>query len=151
MQLCKCFNCFLKAHNKQLNQYCLNFTIFFTQKKKVLKKWFGFGSGRRLGRVDLQKTRDGSQINLFLLQVKKKKNSSSSRVRKFWPVVPCLVVVVSYYGGSFVLWWIGGVGCCSSHFDLVIYGLLWLVWWLDLLSSLQSVVAGICGEERGDK
>ena len=82
---------------------------------------------------------------------KKKKNSSSSRVKKFWPVVPCLVVVVSYYGGSFVLWWIGGVGCCSSHFDLVIYGLLWLVWWLDLLSSLQSVVAGICGEERGDK
>ena len=45
MQLCKCINCFLKAQNKQLNQYCLNFTIFFT-KKKVLKIWFGFGSGR---------------------------------------------------------------------------------------------------------
>ena len=38
MQLCKCINCFLKIHNKQLNQYCLNFTI---TKKKVFKKWFG--------------------------------------------------------------------------------------------------------------
>ena len=37
MQLCTCINCFLKTHNKQLNQYCLNFTIFFTQ-KKVFKK-----------------------------------------------------------------------------------------------------------------
>ena len=55
MQLCKCINCFLKAHNKQLNQYCLNFPIFFYQKKKVLKKWFGFGSGRGSGRVDPQK------------------------------------------------------------------------------------------------
>ena len=37
MQLCKCINCFLKAHNKQLNQYCLNFTIFFTKKKSFKK------------------------------------------------------------------------------------------------------------------
>ena len=43
MQLCKCINCFLKTHNKQLNQYCLNFTIFFYPKKKVLKKWFESG------------------------------------------------------------------------------------------------------------
>ena len=44
MQLCKCINCFLKTHNKQLNQYCLNFTIFFLpKKKKVLKKWFESG------------------------------------------------------------------------------------------------------------
>ena len=42
MQLCKCLNCFLKALNKKLNQQCLNFIIFFYQ-KKVLKKWFGFG------------------------------------------------------------------------------------------------------------
>ena len=47
MQLCKCINCFSTAHNKQLNQYCLNFTFFFLPKKKVLKKWFGFGSGHR--------------------------------------------------------------------------------------------------------
>ena len=47
MQLCKCINCFTKAHNKQLNQYCLNFTFFFLPKKKVLKKWFGFRSGHR--------------------------------------------------------------------------------------------------------
>ena len=40
MQLCKCLNCFLKTHNKQLNQYCLNF-IFFNPKKKSFKKWFG--------------------------------------------------------------------------------------------------------------
>ena len=45
MQLCKCINYFLKPYNKQLNQYCLHFTIFFTPKKKVLKKWFGFGFG----------------------------------------------------------------------------------------------------------
>ena len=40
MQLCKCLNCFLKTHNKQLNQYCLNF-IFFNTKKKVLKNGSG--------------------------------------------------------------------------------------------------------------
>ena len=37
MQLCKYFNCFIKAHNKQLNQYCLNFILFFLN---------GLGSGR---------------------------------------------------------------------------------------------------------
>ena len=51
MQSCKYINYFLKTQNKQLNQYCLNFPIFFLPKKKVLKKWFGFGSGR----VDPQK------------------------------------------------------------------------------------------------
>ena len=49
MQLCKCINCFLKAHNKQLNQYCLNFTIFFTKKKKFLKNGSGSGLGRGSG------------------------------------------------------------------------------------------------------
>ena len=73
MQLYKCINCFLKAHNKQLNQYYLNFTTFFTQKKKVLKKWFKFGSGW----VDLQKTRVGSRVNPFLLWVKKIEFGSS--------------------------------------------------------------------------
>ena len=54
MQLCKCINYFLKPHNKKLNQYCLNFTIFLPKKKKVLKKWFRFGSGwpaKNKGRV----------------------------------------------------------------------------------------------------
>ena len=37
MQLCICINCFLKAHNKKLNKYCLNFT-FFLPKKKSFKK-----------------------------------------------------------------------------------------------------------------
>ena len=83
----------LKAHNKKLNQYCLNFIIFFfLRKKKVLKKWFGFESGW----VDLQKTRVGSRVNPFLLKVKKIKFRSSifrvgsAWVRKFWPVLPCL-------------------------------------------------------------
>ena len=48
MQLCKCINCFLKTHNKQLNQYCLNFTIFFT-KKKVFKKKVWVRVGSRVG------------------------------------------------------------------------------------------------------
>ena len=46
MQLCKCPNCFLKAHNKQLSQYCLNFIIFFTPNKKVLKNGSGLGRVR---------------------------------------------------------------------------------------------------------
>ena len=70
MQLCKCINCFLKPHNKQLNQYCLNFTIFLP-KKKVLKKWFGFRSGRGLSWVDPQKIQVGSRVNPFLLWIKK--------------------------------------------------------------------------------
>ena len=62
MQSCKYINCFLKAHNKQLNQYCLNFIFFFfKQKKKVLKKWFGLGSSR----VDLKKTWIGLWVNPF--------------------------------------------------------------------------------------
>ena len=65
MQLCKCINCFLKTHNKQLNQYCLNFTSFFflsKKKKRVLKKLVldRFGSGQ----VE-------SRVNPFLLWVKK--------------------------------------------------------------------------------
>ena len=48
IQLCKCINCFLKPHNKQLNQYFLNFTIFFYSKKKF-KKMVRFGS--RVGSV----------------------------------------------------------------------------------------------------
>ena len=73
IQLCKCINCFLKPHNKQLNQYCLNFTIFFLPKKKKILN--GFGSGLGLGRVDPQKPRVGSRVNLFLLHVKKKKKN----------------------------------------------------------------------------
>ena len=71
--ICKCLDCFLKAHNKKLNQYCLHFIIFFTARKKNFKNCFGF----RLGWVDLQKTWVRSWVNLFLLQVKK---SSLSQV-----------------------------------------------------------------------
>ena len=62
MQLCKCLNCFLKTHNKQLNQYCLNFIFFNPKKKKSFKKWFG--SSLVSGQV-------GSRVNPFLLHVKK--------------------------------------------------------------------------------
>ena len=41
MQLYKCLNWFLKTHNKQLNQYCLYFILFFYQ-KKVLKNSLGW-------------------------------------------------------------------------------------------------------------
>ena len=72
MHLCKCLNCFLKTHNKQLNQYCLNFIIFLAKKKNVLKNGLGhelsFWSSRVTGQL------------VFALD---KKNSSSGRVRKF--------------------------------------------------------------------
>ena len=69
MQLYKCPNCFLKAHNKQLNKYCLNFIIFLPKKKKVLNN--SLGSDWVAGQVDPQKTRVKLRVNLFLLWVKK--------------------------------------------------------------------------------
>ena len=57
MELCKCLNCFLEAHNKQLNQYCLLFFFFFLKKKQSLKKWFGSQGGltwKNTGRVTNQ-------------------------------------------------------------------------------------------------
>ena len=58
MQVYKCLTCFLKTHNKQLNQYCLNFIIFLQKKKR-----FGFESGQ----VDSQKTRVELRANPVLL------------------------------------------------------------------------------------
>ena len=69
-------NCFLKAHNKQLNQYCLNF-IFFYPKIKSFKKLFGFRSGRRLGRVDPQKHRLDHESTRFCVKSKKIKFESN--------------------------------------------------------------------------
>ena len=56
IQLYKCINCFLKTHNKQLNQYCLNFIIFFFTEKKSFKKmvrvWVELGwPAKNTGRV----------------------------------------------------------------------------------------------------
>ena len=60
------------------------------------------GSGHGLsksGQVDPQKNRIGSRVNLFLLRVKKIGFESgifrvgSGRVRKFWPVLPCLMSI----------------------------------------------------------
>ena len=115
MQLCKCINCFLKSHNKQLNQYCLNFTIFVIKKKKFLKN--GSGSGQ----VDPQKTRVRTRVNPFLLRIKKKNNwvrVGSGRVRKFWPVLPCLLAVHNNFIFSSTtnswLWWIQSINWHSS-------------------------------------
>ena len=70
MQLCKCLDCFLKTHNKQINLYCLNF--FSLPKKIVLKNGSSKCSGRGSSRVDPQKTQVKSRVNPFLLQVKKR-------------------------------------------------------------------------------
>ena len=59
MQLCKCINYSLKTHNKHLNQYCLNFTIFLP-KKKSFKKMVRVGSGRVAGWVGLTCIKHGS-------------------------------------------------------------------------------------------
>ena len=58
MQLCKDLNCFLKSHNKQLNQYCCNFIVLYP-KKKVFKYGSGYGLYCGLGRVGLQKKESG--------------------------------------------------------------------------------------------
>ena len=68
MQLYKYLNCFLKTHKKQLNQYCLNF--FFFTKKKFLKKWFRFGSGRV--ELSLKKHGSGHRLTRFVSDKKKK-------------------------------------------------------------------------------
>ena len=80
MQLCKCINCFLKTHNKQLNQYCLNLTIFFT-KKKSFKKMVRV-------RVGLTRKKHGSSHGLTRFCFGSKKNRVRvgyflGRVRKF--------------------------------------------------------------------
>ena len=84
MQLCKCINCFLKAHNKQLNQYCLNFTIF-TQ-KKVLKN--GLGLGLLVGRVELTRKKNTGRVTGQPVFASGQKNRVrvryfSGRVKKF--------------------------------------------------------------------
>ena len=76
-------NCFLKAHKKQLNQYCLYFILFLPKKKS-------FKNGSGSGWVYLQKIRVGSWVNPFLFQVKKIEfrlgilRVGSSWVRIFW-------------------------------------------------------------------
>ena len=73
IQLFKCINCFLKPHNKQLNQYCLNFTIFFFTQKKKNFKWFWFGFGFGSGWPAKTTGRVTSQL-VFASCKKKKKN-----------------------------------------------------------------------------
>ena len=82
----KCFNCFLKAHNKQLNQYCLNF-FFFLPKKKVSKN--GSGSSQ----VGLTRKKHGRVTGqpVFASSQKNRVQAKYFSVRIFWPVLPCLV------------------------------------------------------------
>ena len=95
MQLCKCINFFLKAHNKQLSQYCLNFTIFLPKKKSFKKNGSGWvrsqvGLGwpaKNMGLVTGQPvfcfgSKKSSSDQVFL---------GSGQLRKFWPILPCLV------------------------------------------------------------
>ena len=94
MQLCKCINCFLKPHNKQLNQYCLNFTIFYPKNIKKKKKnlvrvwvelqvgssWLAKNTGRVMGLpVFASGQKNRVRVEYF-----------SGHVRKFWSVLPCL-------------------------------------------------------------
>ena len=92
MQLCKCINCFLKTHNKQLNQYCLNFTIFF------IKIFFlnGSGSGRVTSRVGLTHKKHGLSYGSTYFCFGSKK-SGLGRVffgsgQKILTRLPCLIV-----------------------------------------------------------
>ena len=91
MQLCKCINCFLKPHNKQLNQYFLNFTIFFYSKKKVKKN----GSVRVTGWVSLTCKKHGPSHESTCFYFGSKNwvwiGYFSGRVRKFWPVLPWFI------------------------------------------------------------
>ena len=93
MQLCKCINYFLKAHEKQSNQYCFNFTIFLYPKKKVLKKWFRFGPSRGLGGVDRKKHGSSHRSTCFCFRLKKSGLDQVffglGRIRIFWPILPC--------------------------------------------------------------
>ena len=99
MQLCKCINYFLKAHKKQSNQYCLILLFFFTQKKsfkKMVRVRVRVGSQVRsswptknTGRVTSQPVFASGQKNRVRVEYFSSR-VGSSRVRKFWPVLPCL-------------------------------------------------------------
>ena len=120
MQLCKCLNCFLKTHNKQLNQYYLNFIIFFYQ-KKVLKNALG------LSRVTVWIT--GQTV--FISSKKNQVRVKFFRV-KFWPVLLCLVSIPASQSSVFFSWLLGffyfsfssalfsfGVESCLLHLNIV--------------------------------
>ena len=93
MQLCKCLNYFLKAHNKQLNQYCLNFIIFLT-KKKVLKN----GLSHRLGWVGPQKKGwvTGQPVFASCWKNRVRVRYFLGWVRKFWSVLPCIIKNIQF-------------------------------------------------------
>ena len=68
MHLCKCLNCFLKTHNKKLNQYCLYFILFFTNFFLIV--WV---TGRVVGQVGLTRKKHelGHGSTRFCLKPKK--------------------------------------------------------------------------------
>ena len=99
MQLCKCINCFLKPHNKQLNQYYLNFTIFLPKKesfKKMVWVWVGsrVGSGHGSTRFCF-----GSKMNSGRVFF----GSGRVGLEKFWAVLPCLPTFERFCSSSKLL------------------------------------------------
>ena len=96
MQLCKGLNCFLKTHNKQLNQYYCNFIVLYPKKKKSFKKWFGLWVVLWVGSCWLAKKKSwvtGQPI----FASGQKMGLESGRVRKFWPVLPCLILTYYFF------------------------------------------------------
>ena len=81
MQLCKGLSCFLKAHNKQLNKYCLNF--FFIPQKKSFKKLFG-------SQVGLTSQNESGHESTCFCFGSKKFWVKSGQVNKLRHVLPCL-------------------------------------------------------------
>ena len=102
MQLCKRLNCFLKAHNKQLNQYCLIFIFIFTQKKsfrKLFRSWVGLGWPKK--HTHTHKSSYGSTHFCF-----RSKKSGLGRVflgwvKKIWPILPCLCKIDNHFASFF--------------------------------------------------
>ena len=99
MQLCIYINCFIKTHNKQLNQYCLNFTIFLPKKesfKKMVWVWVGsrVGSGHGSTRFCF-----GSKMNSGRVFF----GSGRVGLEKFWAVLPCLPTFERFCSSSKLL------------------------------------------------
>ena len=85
MQLCKCLDCFLKAHNKQINLYCL---LFFLTKKNSFKKWFRFVFGSWV-ELSWPAKNAGQVTGQPIFASGQKKGFRLGRVKKFQPIFPC--------------------------------------------------------------
>ena len=94
IKLCKCLNCFLKTHNKQLNKYSLNFIFYFYQKKKVLKNgsssdWVAL-TRKNTGQVISQPVFTSIRVKINQVWVEYFR-VKLSWIRKFWLFLSCLL------------------------------------------------------------